>query len=116
MFFNNNESEDTIGILQFIKNDAILFPSVFLLTIMQMSLYSKSDWRAFCICSKINLKFRDKFLKYLNDNGYSNSTTILYIRILTTILKHAKKRGVKVSDDIDNFKDDLKNKKTLNVR
>ena len=67
------------------------------------------------LVSGINLKFRDKFLKYLNDNGYSNSTTILYIRILTTILKHAKKRGVKVSDDIDNFKDDLKNKKTLNV-
>ena len=67
------------------------------------------------IVSKLDLNFRDKFLKYLNDNGYSNGTIILYIRTLVQILKFAKKRGVKISNDLEFFKEGLKKKKTLNV-
>ena len=67
------------------------------------------------IVSKLDLNFRDKFLKYLNDNGYANGTIILYIRTLVQILKFAKKRGVKVSNDLEFFKEGLKKKKTLNV-
>lgn len=67
------------------------------------------------IVSKLDLNFRDKFLKYLNDNGYANGTIILYIRTLVQILKFAKKRGVKISNDLEFFKEGLKIKKTLNV-
>ena len=67
------------------------------------------------IVGKLDLNFRDKFLKYLNDNGYSNGTIILYIRTLVQILKFAKKRGVKISNDLEFFKEGLKKKKTLNV-
>ena len=67
------------------------------------------------IVGKLDLNFRDKFLKYLNDNGYSNGTIILYIRAIVQILKFAKKRGVKVSNDLEFFKEGLKKKKTLNV-
>ena len=67
------------------------------------------------IVSKLDLNFRDKFLKYLNDNGYANGTIILYIRTLVQILKFAKKRGVKISNDLEFFKEGLKKKKTLNV-
>lgn len=63
----------------------------------------------------VDLNFRDKLLKYMNENGYANNTIILYIRTLKAILKYAKKRKVKISDDIDYFKDDLKAKKTLYV-
>ena len=63
----------------------------------------------------MDLNFRDKFLKYLNDNGYANGTIILYIRTLVQILKFAKKRGVKISNDLEFFKEGLKIKKTLNV-
>ena len=67
------------------------------------------------IVGKLDLNFRDKFLKYLNDNGYSNGTIILYIRSLVSVLKFAKRRGVKVSNDIEFFKEGLRKKKSLNV-
>ena len=73
--------------------------------------YSKTT----LIVSKLDLNFRDKFLSYLNENGYANGTIILYIRTLVSVLKFSKRRGVKVSNDIEFFKEGLKKKKTLNV-
>jgi len=67
------------------------------------------------IVGKLDLNFRDKFLKYLNDNGYSNGTIILYIRSLVSVLKFAKRRNIKVSNDIEFFKEGLRKKKSLNV-
>ena len=67
------------------------------------------------IVGKMDINFRDKFLSYLNENGYANGTIILYVRALVSVLKFAKRRGVKVSNDLEFFKEGLKKKKTLNV-
>ena len=67
------------------------------------------------IVSKLDMTFRDKFLAYLNEEGYANGTIILYVRALVSVLKFAKRRGVSVSNDLEFFKEGLKKKKTLNV-
>ena len=73
------------------------------------------DNKTTLLVQKLDMSFRDKFLSYLSDEGYSNGTIILYIRTLVQMLKFTKKRGVKISSDLEFFKDGLKIKKTLNV-
>lgn len=73
------------------------------------------DNKTTLLVQKLDMTFRDKFLSYLSDEGYSNGTIILYIRTLVQMLKFTKKRGVKISSDLEFFKDGLKIKKTLNV-
>tara|TARA_B110000046_G_C12992368_1_gene398402 strand:+ start:272 stop:1540 length:1269 start_codon:yes stop_codon:yes gene_type:complete len=65
--------------------------------------------------SSIDLNFRDKFLVYLREQGYSNNTIILYIRTLVAVLKFSKKRGISVTNELEYFSDGLKKRKTLNV-
>ena len=65
--------------------------------------------------SSIDLNFRDKFLVYLREQGYSNNTIILYIRTLVALLKFSKKRGISITHELEYFSDGLKKRKTLNV-
>tara|TARA_B110000046_G_C12968975_1_gene388066 strand:- start:88 stop:1371 length:1284 start_codon:yes stop_codon:yes gene_type:complete len=64
----------------------------------------------------IDLKFNDAFTIWLQDvAGYSNNSVRQHVGGLVQVLKFSKKRGVKVSTDLEFFKDGLKKQKTLNV-
>ena len=75
----------------------------------------EADNKTTLLVPKLDLNFKEDFVAYLNAQGYSNNTIILYIRTLVQILKHAKKKGIKVSNQLEFFKEGLKVKKTLNV-
>ena len=66
------------------------------------------------LINEIDYGFRNKLLTYLTEKGYSHNTKIMYIRTLKTVLKEAKKIGVKVCDYSD-FSDGLEKDKSLNV-
>jgi integrase len=67
------------------------------------------------LLTEINLKLRDAFFKWLDDNGYSNNAKIIYINVLSQIIRFAKKRGENVDESYIYFKDNLTKDKTLNV-
>ena len=64
---------------------------------------------------EIDLKFRDVFKEWMDEEGYAVSSQIDYILLLKQALKFLNKRGETVNKDYMYLTDGLKKKKTLKV-
>ena len=52
----------------------------------------------------INIKFKNEFENYNLQNGYSKNTIANNLKVIKSICKHAKKRGLQISSELDEIK------------
>ena len=76
--------------------------------------YEKKN-RVSTLIKNVDLNFRDSFLIFLEEEGYSNNSIRQHIGCLMQVLKFASERGATISNKVDFFRKGLKKQKTLNV-
>ena len=64
----------------------------------------EKEYKKKYLIKDINIKFKNEFENYNLQNGYSKNTIANNLKVIKSICKHAKKRGLQISSELDEIK------------